>query len=386
MPPKSSADLAHTPYRCDYPGCKAQYRRKEHLNRHAAHHSQEDSFSDLLRRHIRIYHPDRQPPSSRAQKACWACHERKERCRGGIPCISCQKRVIDCSPPNAEPQGACVVDKNVQTKNRLAVLVKSSRWIADDYVDIYFKEFHPKWPFLHRATFDLSTEPCVLIQSIAMVGLWMEGSPKSQDAAMDFHNSLCAAIRSQRDRWQILDMSPRISWPMPTYQSILLQTIFALFRAGQRGTFDVNFRYLIEPDEYELLVALVQSCRLGGIFSYPNMLAHQSAITTPALLWVTVEEIKRFGLALYKVCRMTSCVVSAAAHADGDRSELLTLADLCFGLPDSDEVWNIPPGTGTEVFRNIASQSKLRDNLDPTGWISQSSSVLYDAGILFDWI
>lgn len=173
---------------------------------------------------------------------------------------------------------------------------------------------------------------------------------------------------------------------MPTYQSILLQMIFALFRAGKRGAFDLSFRYQIEPDEYELLMALVQSCRLGGIFSYPKMLTHHSAITTPALLWVSVEEIKRFGLALYKVCRMTSCVESAGAHADRDRSELLTLADLCFGLPDSDEVWNSSPGTGTEVLQKIASQSKLRDNLDPTGWISQSSSVLYDEGILFDWI
>lgn len=179
-------------------------------------------ISDLLRRHVRIYHPDRQPPSSRAQKACRACHERKERCSGGFPCISCQKRDIDCSPTNAEPQGSSVVDNNVQMKHRPAILepgpevsvsndpepsaVKPPRWIAHDYVDIYFKEFHPKWPFLHRGTFDLSTEPCVLIQSIAMMGLWMEGSPKSQDAAMDFHNSLCAAIRSQMVRYC---MTPR---------------------------------------------------------------------------------------------------------------------------------------------------------------------------------
>ncbi|KAK2753611.1 hypothetical protein FQN54_007388 [Arachnomyces sp. PD_36] len=302
---------------------------------------------------------------------------------------------------NAEPRGVCVVDNNVQMKHRPAILepgpdaflandpepaVRPPRWIAHDYVDIYFKDFHPTWPFLHRGTFDLSTEPCVLIQSIAMMGLWMEGSPKSQDAAMDFHNSLCSAIRTQMDRWQISDMTPRTSWPIPTYQSILLQIIFALFRAGKRGALDLNFRYLIEPDVYELLVALARSCRLGGIFSYPNMITHHSAITTPALLWVSVEEIKRFGLALYKVCRMTTCVESAGTHADEDRSELLTLEDLCFGLPDSDEVWNSPPGTGMEVLEKIASQTKLRDNLDPTRWISQSSSVLYDGGIKFDWI
>ncbi|EAU37497.1 predicted protein [Aspergillus terreus NIH2624] len=131
MPPKSSADIARAPYRCDYPGF--------------------------------------------------------------------------CSPANANPPGACAKDNNVQMKHRPVILepgpkaslsddpkttaVKPPRWIAHDYVDIYFKEFHPKWPFLHR------------------------------------------------------------------------------------------------DDEYELLVALVQSCRLGGIFSYPNMLTHHSDITTPALLW-----------------------------------------------------------------------------------------------------
>lgn len=111
---------------------------------------------------------------------------------------------------STEPQEADNVDNNVQMKHRPAILEQDPdagppsgpppRWIAHDYVDIYFHEFHPKWPFLHRGTFDLSTEPCVLIQSIAMIGLWMEGSPKSQDAAIDFHNSLCAAIRSQMVR------------------------------------------------------------------------------------------------------------------------------------------------------------------------------------------
>jgi hypothetical protein len=60
---------------------------------------------------------------------------------------------------------------------------------------------------------------------------------------------------------------------MATYQSVLLQCIFALFLAGERAAIDLNLRYRIQDDEYDILVTLVKSCRLGGIFSYPNILA-----------------------------------------------------------------------------------------------------------------
>lgn len=169
--------------------------------------------SDLLRRHIRIYHPDREPPTSRAQKTCAACRARKERCHGGFPCSACQKRGIVCSPGKREVQEEHI-DNNVEISQQPSILIPSPapsrpnsstvldtpRWIAHDYVDIYFDNFHPKWPFLHRATFDVTKEPCVLVQSVVMIGLWIEGSKKSRNAAIDFHHSLCSAIRAQMVR------------------------------------------------------------------------------------------------------------------------------------------------------------------------------------------
>jgi hypothetical protein len=173
---------------------------------------------------------------------------------------------------------------------------------------------------------------------------------------------------------------------MATYQSVLLQCIFALFLAGERADFDLNLRYRIQDDEYDLLVALVETCRQGGIFSYPNILTQHSSAVPLTLLWLSIEEIKRFGLALYKVCRMSACPKSTGVRVGSAGSELLTLADLSFGMPDSDEAWNSPWGVGSEALQRATSQAKLSDSRDLTGLISQTSNVLYDTRVSFDWV
>lgn len=123
------------------------------------------------------------------------------------------------------------------------------------------------------------------------------------------------------------------------------------------------------------------------------MLAQHASSAPIALVWVSVEELKRFGLALYKLCRLCSqpCQPTKAVEGDGGtgtglRSELLTLVDLDFCMPDSDEIWNTPPGTGPESVRIAASQQTSRDNRDSENWISRTSGQLYDSRVNFDWI
>lgn len=169
---------------------------------------------------------------------------------------------------------------------------------------------------------------------------------------------------------------------MATYQAMLLHVILALFVAQEKGTSDLSLRHHIEAEEYNFLAALVQSCRQLGIFSYANMLARYGSTAPHALVWLGMEETKRFGLALYKVCRMCACPDSA----NGNRGQLLSLADLTFSMPDSDEVWNAPVDVGPEIFKEIASRTDLRESGDPQGWISSSSAVLYDRHVDFDWI
>ncbi|RJE25303.1 hypothetical protein PHISCL_02332 [Aspergillus sclerotialis] len=172
---------------------------------------------------------------------------------------------------------------------------------------------------------------------------------------------------------------------MATYQSILLHLIFALLR-GKEKAFDLSLRYRIQPDEHELLVALVQSCRRLGMLSYPNILAHHEITAPLALVWVSVEEIKRFGLALYKVCRMCSRPESLRRNDKSLGSELLTLSDLNFCMPDSDELWNAPGDAESGTIRRVASHTNLRDNGNPDAWISRASCLLYDEHVDFDWI
>ena len=180
-------------------------------------------------------------------------------------------------------------------------------------------------------------------------------------------------------------------WPVPTYQSILLQLIFALLVAKQESTLNLNLRFQLPDSKYELLTSLVQTCRRLGLFNYPNMLSRFDPSAPVALIWVSVEELKRLGLALYKLCRLCARGDStnksgSSSSSSGLRNELLTLRDLDFCMPDSDQAWNAPPGSGSEWFRSIALQQTCRNNQDPGGWISQTSASLYDERVSFDWI
>ena len=175
--------------------------------------------SDLLRRHVRAYHPEKKQLPSRKLQACSACHMRKERCEGGSPCKACQLRGAMCIPAGEEVEsGQNIIDEVFRpSPTRLASRSLSAipasgkpdgtlsnmpgpRWIADEYIDIYFDTFHPVWPFLHQSTFDVAKEPCVLVQSVVMIGLWLKGGPEARDASKEFHYKLCSAIRAQMVR------------------------------------------------------------------------------------------------------------------------------------------------------------------------------------------
>ncbi|KAB8224551.1 hypothetical protein BDV33DRAFT_199587 [Aspergillus novoparasiticus] len=226
-----------------------------------------------------------------------------------------------------------------------------------------------------------------------MIGLWIKGDQAARDTAMTFHRKLLSAIESQRSQWYISDSTQRRNndtpWPMATYQSILLQLIFAVLVAKHETALALNLRFQLPDAKYELLTSLVETCRQLGLFNYPNMLAkYHSSVPIP-LIWVNVEEIKRFGLALYKICRLcTRCGSTDTADRNGSdkRSELLTLADLDFCMPDSDEMWNAPPNIGAEAIRSTVFHQACRDNRDPDNWISQTSGKLCDSRVSVDWI
>ncbi|KAL4930417.1 uncharacterized protein BDV17DRAFT_289646 [Aspergillus undulatus] len=98
---------------CDYPGCAAQYRRKEHLTRHARKHyptaarltcevcNKSFDRTDSLRRHRLLHARAGEEAPPRTSRACDQCHSSKTRCDGGTPCNVCSSR----------RGGACTFDR-----------------------------------------------------------------------------------------------------------------------------------------------------------------------------------------------------------------------------------------------------------------------------------
>ncbi|EED22804.1 C6 and C2H2 transcription factor, putative [Talaromyces stipitatus ATCC 10500] len=419
-----------TSFQCHFPGCGLRYRRKEHLTRHARRHFQPESFecpfcdrvfarNDTLRQHVRIRHKNRELHSGRAIRACNYCRSRRSRCDGKVPCETCLGKGIQCSfarsspRPKVEQQRSPTIsttpgtlgEPNYQyTAYASSNLIRNSDSIERSpcrmlpYIQAYFEKFHPNWPFLHRATFDVDREPTLLVQSVVMMGLWLTGENNAQLAAMDLHSELTLLIHQQRDKWDVSnqhEMSPGSlsPWPMATYQGILLHITFALIK-GNGKQLDLQLTHQLSEIPSQLLVALVDCCRKREMLFYPSMLAQFNADSLPGVyIWLGIEEAKRFALALYKVCRccrVHDTLLSYGGSMDSHLqiklcaqvSSLLSLADLQFALPDSDELWHASSNLASRVADNACAywEKNAEEN-----WICQAARLLQTPGG-FNWI
>ena len=137
------------------------------------------------------------------------------------------------------------------------------------------------------------------------------------------------------------ETSSTLPWPMSTYQAILLHIIFSLILRS-RDALNLDFRISLTPADLELLEALVRSCRKRGMFFYPNMLTRFKEVGIASFAWVCTEEVKRFNLALYKVCGKLSPTNSknGSQHSPDSIDSLLSAGDLQFPLPTNDPLWN----------------------------------------------
>ncbi|CAG8388286.1 unnamed protein product [Penicillium salamii] len=385
MPPRSTLRSGESLFACDFPGCSSRYRRKEHLKRHQANHERQGNVpcphcdQKLTRKKVIGLDLSFALPASRSLKACSACRQRKEICEGGSPCRACEQRGIDCSLVEQSPPAGH------QGRNQSDPEIPASPSIHD-YVKIYFDHFHPEWPFLHESTFDPTKEPGVLVQSVVMLGMWAQGSRSSKNAAIALHSRLASAIQSQRSQWDHSSAEPDqiidIKWPIATYQSVLLQVIFSIFTTRDSGGVDFGLRHRIPAEDYSLLNALVQSCRNLGIFSYPEMLNQYPAGTPITMIWVGVEEMKRFALALYKVTHICTTVDRQANASE----KLMTVADLAFSMPYSDETWSLSKETEGQTLSKATAQASQKRDGDNEKWINSSFTTLHDPEVSFDWI
>jgi hypothetical protein len=104
----------------------------------------------------------------------------------------------------------------------------------------------------------------------------------------------------------------------------------------------------MSPSDHSLLSSVVKTCLENNIFHYPRMLQRYVGVEDITCIWVGVEEIKRLGLALYRVCCMCAGETGreASVRPDGDHGRLLRLCD---PPPDEEYLWGA--GSNEELSR-----------------------------------
>ncbi|RAL02867.1 Zn(II)2Cys6 transcription factor [Aspergillus ibericus CBS 121593] len=392
------------PYVCRFPRCTASYQRTEHRRRHEAHHhSQGQSFkcticgrefgrSDTHRRHMRMTHGVEEP--ARVKLACTDCRNQKARCQGGPPCRNCLRRGVPCSlAQESGDDGQQNEDDAQQNEDDAQQNDRSTDTLSVDqsqppvsrsdkerhYIGLYFRQFHPHWRFVHQATFMQSAEAPLLVQSMVVIGLWLSNEDGAQSRAIALHEVLSSAIHQQKEIWDASESDDAgwfCSWPIPTYQAILLHIIFAIL-CKDRGALGLDLRPCLSPADADLLRRLVVSCKKLGMLYYPNMLARYGQTDPAPYVWVCIEEVKRFNIALYRVCRACGdtddrdVLATATASNRGLRAQ-----DLRFPLPKSPRLWH---AMSKEEWVSAMAEGVPCHDLDDTlerEWISNSAHVL----------
>lgn len=139
----------------------------------------------------------------RTKHACTNCRHVKSRCEGGSPCSECLRRRIPCSL-NGQDGGAGSPSSSLRGQGPNDVPYGPDK--VQHYINLYFSLFHPHWPFVHRASFNIHNETPLLVQSMVVIGLWVSKERSAQSAAIDLHKNMDSAIRQQTVSFYILSL------------------------------------------------------------------------------------------------------------------------------------------------------------------------------------
>ncbi|KAL4876769.1 hypothetical protein BJY04DRAFT_231378 [Aspergillus karnatakaensis] len=355
---------------CHFPGCTATYRRKEHLTRHAAQHAETESFqcprcdkqfkrSDTLRRHLRQGHGINEPTVR--IRACQSCRELKTRCYGRFPCTECSRRQTQCSAPGDAPPHPNPVSKR-QIYPRFNQTPTEQRAI-----ETYFELFDPHWTFIHRGTLTQHADTPLVVQSVVVIGLWLSGEDAARSAARQLHGVLGSAILQQRSKWECIsppECPGTCKWPIPLYQSILLHILFFAISNDDKAL-GSDFKPILPSTASTLLSTLADSCRKLGMFHYPTILAQFRNDHVASYIWLCIEEIKRFNIALFRTCRRFS-----------NLSDRVEVDELQFPPPAIDDLWNaIEQEDWNAALTKRARKIDEFDGPLEEHWISNSAGI-----------
>lgn len=156
-------------------------------------------------------------------------------------------------------------------------------------------------------------------------------------------------------------------WPIATYQAILLHVFFSVI-VKANGVVNLDLKVSISAADLALLTSLIGSCRKLGMFYYPNMLARYSEADLPSFVWVGIEEVKRFGIALYKLCAKIS-------SSRTENSALLHASELQFPLPSNDHLWNALERDEWEANARGEITISMQDHIQAK-WISNFADII----------
>lgn len=118
-----------------------------------------------------------------------------------MPCEECVRRNVQCSFQDhasiaQEQQTRSSTPPSLSLNHEQSQLHYLEK--RKQYVDRYFEIFHPRWPFIHRGSFDVRQEPPLLLYSVMALGMWTSGEQSAQSAAVELYDKLDFAIRDQR--------------------------------------------------------------------------------------------------------------------------------------------------------------------------------------------
>ncbi|BCS30666.1 Zn(II)2Cys6 transcription factor [Aspergillus puulaauensis] len=340
--------------------------------------------------------------------ACTHCRNQKIRCEGGHPCRECFRRGRKCSlsgQNEVQPADSTDTGPRISWQRTGSPQLPTNRSAKEShYLNLYWELFHPHWSFIHRSSFSDYETP-LLVQSMVVLGLWVSQEPNTEAKAIELHKLLGSAIRDQTVGAQFLFIKNLVlimeqdvwdaskseqacntcAWPIPTYQAMLLHIIFAGL-VKSCGVLGLDLKPRLSPDDSNLLTRLVTSCKKMGMLYYPNMLSRCSHSDIGTFNWVSVEEVKHFNLALFKVCRTFSKSLKDRSginslNTGGSTSLCVEPRDLEFPLPTDLQLWN---AKGKEEWLAVGAEKMegpgLNDALE-SEWISNSARVLEGIGI-----
>lgn len=157
-------------------------------------------------------------------------------------------------------------------------------------------------------------------------------------------------------------------WPLVTYQTILLFTIFAITAHDPIEAFDdgdeeddddVDAENSKDDNDNDLdrvhtiFTHLVHTCRVQGVFHYPSMLAQTNPNDPIVFRFSSLEELKYFALVLFKVDHLFSRLMDFPLsppnpdnvnnnNNNNAQQRRLRISDLQFPLPDSGYMFETP--------------------------------------------